>query len=131
MRMTIDPIGDVTVLDVLLQLYGESAIDAASGMLRVNQSERRHVVGHHDLLGGGRPGNGLLQEGQTACVLGVEAGGGQGLALVVDAIEIADVFLRVRCVFIVNRRPKGADNDIGVAYVYDIVVVADNIGAYL
>ena len=75
-RVSVYPIVNAAVGDIVLQFYGESPVCLAALKLGVEHTERWHMMGDDNLMGCLRMCHGLLDERETTPMLSIELGMG-------------------------------------------------------
>ena len=129
MGVAVDPVVNFAVGDVVGQLDGEGAVDAAALELRGNQLIGRHVVGDDDLVLGLAGADGLLDEVEAALMLAVEIGIPQQVFAINDAVEVGHASLGDEGVVHVNMRPQGGNDEVDILNCDDLVIVVVDVGA--
>ena len=105
--VTVNPVVDSAGGDVVGQLDGECAVDAAALELRGNQLIGRYVVGDDDFVLSLAGADGLLDEVEAALVFTVEIGIPQQVFAINDAVEVGHASLGEIGICWVNMSPKG------------------------
>ena len=75
-RMSVYPIVNAAVGDIVLQFDGESPVCLAALKLGVEHTERRHMMGNDNLMGSLRMFHSLLDEREASLMLDIELGMG-------------------------------------------------------
>ena len=75
-RVSVYPIVNAAVGDIVLQFYGERSVCLAALKLGVEHTERRHMMGNDNLMGSLRMFHGLLDEREASLMLDIELGMG-------------------------------------------------------
>ena len=75
-RVSVYPILNAAVGDIVLQFYGESPVCLAALKLGVEHTERRHMMGNDNLMGSLRMFHSLLDEREASLMLDIELGMG-------------------------------------------------------
>ena len=75
-RVSVYPIVNVAVGDIVLQFYGESPVCLAALKLGMEHMERRHMMGNDNLMGCLRMCHSVLDEREATLMLGIELGMG-------------------------------------------------------
>ena len=128
MGVAVYPIVDSTVRDVVGQLDGERAVDAAALELRGNQLIGRYVVGDDDLVLGLAGTDGLLDEVKAALMLAVEVGIPQQVLAIDDAVKVGHALLGNEGVVLVDMGPQGGNDEVHILDRYDLVIIVVDIG---
>ena len=81
-RVSVYPIVNAAIGDIVLQFYGESPVCPAALKLGVEHTERRHMMGDDNLMGCLLMCHGLLDEGEASLMLGIELGMGHQLTTI-------------------------------------------------
>ena len=81
-RMSVYPIVNAAVGDIVLQFDGESPVCLAALKLGVEHTERRHMMGDDNLMGCLRMCHGLLDKGEATFMLCIELGMGHKLTFI-------------------------------------------------
>ena len=81
-RVSVYPIVNAAVGDIVLQFYGERSVCLAALKLGVEHTERRYMMGDDNLMGCLRMCHGLLDERETSLMLGIELGMGHQLTFI-------------------------------------------------
>ena len=81
-RVSVYPIVNAAVGDIVLQFYGESPVCLAALKLWVEHTERRHMMGDDNLMGCLRMCHGLLDECEATLMLGIEMGIGHQFTII-------------------------------------------------
>ena len=81
-RVSVYPIVNAAVGDIVLQFYGERPVCLAALKLGVDHTERRYMMGDDNLMGCLRMCHGLLDERETSLMLGIELGMGHQLTFI-------------------------------------------------
>ena len=93
MRVSVDPIADTAVGDVVAQLYRESTVDGAVTKLFRCTQLGGNVMGEHDFCFGVALLNRLFNESEAPLVFAVEIVGSQTMSAVPDAVEVTHIAL--------------------------------------
>ena len=75
-RVSVYPIVNAAIGDIVLQFYSESPVYLAALKLGMEHTERRHMMGDDNLMGCLRTCHGLLDEREATLMLGIELGMG-------------------------------------------------------
>ena len=75
-RVSVYPIVNAAVGDIVLQFDGESPVCLAALKLGVEHTERRHMMGNDNLMGSLRMFHSLLDEREASLMLDIELGMG-------------------------------------------------------
>ena len=75
-RVSVYPIVNVAIGDIVLQFYSESPVCLAALKLGMEHTERRHMMGNDNLMGSLRMCHSLLDERETLLMLDIELGMG-------------------------------------------------------
>ena len=75
-RVSVYPIVNAAVGDIVLQFYGERSVCLAALKLGVEHTERWHMMCDDNLMGSLRMCHGLLDKGEATLMLGIELGMG-------------------------------------------------------
>ena len=75
-RMSVYPIVNAAVGDIVLQFDGESPVCLAALKLGVEHTERRHMMGDDNLMGSLRMCYSILDEREASLMLDIELGMG-------------------------------------------------------
>ena len=78
-RVSVYPIVNSTVFDIVVQFYGERPVCLAALKLGVEHTERRHMMGDDNLMSRLRLCHSLLDECETSLMLCIELGMGHQL----------------------------------------------------
>ena len=81
-RMSVYPIVNAAVGDIVLQFDGESPVCLAALKLGVEHTERRHMMGNDNLMGSLRMFHSLLDEREASLMLDIELGVGYQLTFI-------------------------------------------------
>ena len=81
-RVSVYPIVNAAVGDIVLQFDGESPVCLAALKLWVEHTKRRHMMGNDNLMGCLRMCHGLLDERKATLMLGIELGMGHQLTFI-------------------------------------------------
>ena len=81
-RVSVYPIVNAAVGDIVLQFYGERPICLAALKLGVEHTERRHMMGYDNLMGCLRMCHGLLDKGEATLMLSIELGVGHQFTII-------------------------------------------------
>ena len=81
-RMSVYPIVNAAVGDIVLQFDGESPVCLAALKLGVEHTERRHMMGDDNLMGGLRTCHGILDKGEATLMLSIELGMGHQFSFI-------------------------------------------------
>ena len=81
-RVSVYPIVNAAVGDIVLQFYSESPVCLAALKLRVEHTERRHMMGDDNLMGSLRMCYSILDECEASLMLGIELGMGHQLTFI-------------------------------------------------
>ena len=81
-RVSVYPILNAAVGDIVLQFDGERPVCPAALKLGVEHTERRHMMGDDNLMGCLRMCHGLLDECEASLMLGIELGMGHQLTTI-------------------------------------------------
>jgi len=127
--VTVNPVVDSAGGDVVGQLDGECAVDAAALELRGNQLIGRYVVGDDDLVLGVASADGLLDEVEATLMLAVEIGVPQQVLTIDDAVKVGHASLGDEGVVHVNMRPQGGYDEVHILDRDDLVIVVMDVGA--
>ena len=127
--MAVDPVVDSAASDVIGQLDGECAVEAAALELRGNQLIGRYVVGDYDLVLGLAGADGLLDEVEAALMLVVEIGILQQVLAIDNAVKVGHASLGDEGVVHVNMRPQGGYDEVYILDCDDLVIVVVDVGA--
>ena len=127
--MAVDPVVDSAASDVIGQLDGECAVEAAALELRGNQLIGRYVVGDYDLVLGLAGADGLLDEVEAALMLVVEIGILQQVLAIDNAVKVGHASLGDEGVVHVNMRPQGGYDEVHILDCDDLVIVVVDVGA--
>ena len=127
--VAVDPVVDSAASDVIGQLDGECAVDAATLELRGNQLIGRYVMGDDDLVFGLAGADGLPDEVEATLVFIVEIGIPQQVFAIDDAVKVGHASLGDEGVVHVDMRPQGGNDEVHVLDRYDLVIVVVDVGA--
>ena len=131
MGVTVYPIVDAAVSDVVSQFHGESAIDPAAAKLWRHQLEGGHMVGDDHLMLGLTFCHRPFDEIEATLMLLVKVRERQYVLAIEYAVEVGDASLGDVGIFKVDMCPKGGDDEIGVLDANHAVIVEMNVGTYL
>ena len=81
-RVSVYPIVNAAVGDIVLQFDGESPVCLAALKLGVKHTKRRHMMGDDNLMGCLRMCHGLLDECEASLMLGIELGMGHQFTII-------------------------------------------------
>ena len=81
-RVSVYPIVNAAVGDVVLQFYGESPVCLAALKLGVEHTKRRHMMGDNNLMSCLRMCHSILDEREASLMLGIELGMGHQLTFI-------------------------------------------------
>ena len=81
-RMSVYPIVYAAIGDIVLQFYSESPVCLAALKLRVEHTERRHMMGDNNLMDCLRMCHSVLDEREATLMLGIELGMGHQLTFI-------------------------------------------------
>ena len=81
-RMSVYPIVNAAVGDIVLQFYGERPVCLAALKLGVEHTERRHMMCDDNLIGCLRMCHSFLDEREATPMLGIELGVGHQLTFI-------------------------------------------------
>ena len=81
-RVSVYPIVNAAVGDIVLQFDGERPVCLAALKLWVEHTERRHMMGDDNLMGCLRMCHGLLDKGEATFMLCIELGMGHKLTFI-------------------------------------------------
>ena len=123
MRVTIDPIVDIRICDIIAQLHSKCAIDSAVTELLGCTLLRRHMVREYNLRFRIAFLHSRRDKIETTIVFGIEIVGGETMSVVQDSEEITHAFLRPVCVKRLDKRPKRRNDNIHVADRNDPIVI--------
>ncbi len=129
MGVAVYPIVDSTVGDVVGQLDGECAVDAAALELWGDQLIGRYVVGDDDFVFGVASADRLLDEVDAALVFAVEIGILQQVFAIDDAVKVGYASLGDEGVVHVDMCPQGGNDEVHILDRDDFVIVVVDVGA--
>ena len=75
-RVSVYPIVNAAVCDIVVQFYGKRPVCLAALKLGVEHTERRHMMGNDNLMGSLRMFHSLLDEREASLMLDIELGMG-------------------------------------------------------
>ena len=127
--VAVDPVVDSAGGDVVGQLDGECAVDAATLELGSDQLIGWDVVGDDDLVLGVAGADGLLDEVEATLMLAVEIGVPQQVLTIDDAVKVGNASLGDEGVVHVNMRPQGGYDEVHILDRDDLVIVVMDVGA--
>lgn len=81
-RVSVYPIVNAAVGDIVLQFYGERSVCLAALKLGVEHTERRHMMGDDNLMGSLRMCYRILDEREASLMLDIELGMGHQLTFI-------------------------------------------------
>lgn len=128
-RVAVDPVVDSAGGDVVGQLDGECAVDAATLELGSDQLIGWDMVGDDDLVLGLAGGDRLLDEVEATLVFIVEIGILQQVVAIDDAVKVGHASLGDEGVVHVDMRPQGGNDEVHVLDRDDLVIVVVDVGA--
>ena len=81
-RVSVYPIVNAAVGDIVLQFYGESPVCLAALKLGVEHTKRRHMMGDNNLMSCLRMCHSILDEREASLMLGIELDMGHQLTFI-------------------------------------------------
>ena len=81
-RVSVYPIVNAAIGDIVLQFDGERPVCPAALKLGVEHTERRHMMGDDNLMGCLRMCHSILDECKASLMLGIELGMGHQLTII-------------------------------------------------
>ena len=127
--VAVDPVVDSAGGDVVGQLDGECAVDAAALKLGCDQLIGWDVMGDDDFALGLAGADGLLDEVEAALMLTVEIGIPQQVVAIDDAVKVGHAPLGDEGVVQVDMRPQSGNDEVHVLDRDDLVIVIMDVGA--
>lgn len=126
--VAVNPVVDSAFGDVVGQLNGEGAVDAAALELRGNQLIGWDMVGNNDFVFGLAGVDRLLDEVEAALMLVVEIGILQQVLAIDDAVKVGHASLGDESVVRIDIGPQGGYDEVHVLDRYDLVIVVVDVG---
>ena len=81
-RVSVYPIVNAAVGDIVLQFYGERSVCLAALKLGVKHTKRRHMMGDDNLMGCLRMCHSFFDEREASLMLGIELGMGHQFTII-------------------------------------------------
>ena len=81
-RVSVYPIVNAAVGDIVLQFHSERSVCLAALKLRVEHTERRYMMGDDNLMGGLRMHQSLFDEREASLMLSIELGMGHQFSFI-------------------------------------------------
>ena len=81
-RVSVYPIVNAAVGDIVLQFYGESPVCLAALKLGMEHTERGHMMGNDNLMGCLRMCHSFFDEREASLMLGIELGMGHQFTII-------------------------------------------------
>ena len=81
-RVSVYPIVNAAVGDIVLQFYGESPVCLVALKLGVKHTKRRHMMGDDNLMGCLRMCHSFFDEREASLMLGIELGMGHQFTII-------------------------------------------------